>query len=156
MGSYGNSMGVARSGGAGRMPCAILMLFLALLPACAGGNGEPPADSTDPADSPVGTPLPSLDPRALPGPEETELFPDPVAERGNAAARRRNGIALAGAGAGILLSAFGVSALFRGAADGFDSSAMHTGLTVAVSGSLVAALFSALRDSTDQSDPGSK
>ena len=56
-----NSMGVARSRGAGRLPCAILMLLLTGMPACAGGNGAPPPDSADTPNAPVGTPLPTLD-----------------------------------------------------------------------------------------------
>lgn len=105
----------------------------------------------------AGTPLPKYepkqiaDPRVLPEPEEGELFPESPAAPEWKTGRLRNGITLAGTGAGIVLSAVGISVLFRAAGDGFDTKAMHEGLTIAVSGSLAAALFSALRGSDSSS-----
>lgn len=82
--------------------------------------------------------------RVIPDTLERELLPEPESQTGK---RTRNAVSLAGVGVGLALSAVGISLFFSAAGDGLDSPAMHQGLTVAVSGSLVAAIFSALRNS---------
>jgi len=52
------------------------------------------------------------------------------------------GTAFAGVASGLALSVKGVSVLFSGAGNNFDSKTMHNGLLMAVSGSLISSLFS--------------
>lgn len=110
----------------------------------AKAGGEPLETRVEtPALAGSGDTLPTADPRVIPEPIERELVPEPQSEAGK---RALSGVSLFGVGAGLALSAVGISLFFSAAGDGLDSPAMHRGLTVAVSGSLVAAIFSALRN----------
>lgn len=54
------------------------------------------------------------------------------------------GVSMAGILGALALSAGGIGMIFSAAGDGLDTKAMHSGLTIAVSGSLVLSLFSIL------------
>ena len=54
------------------------------------------------------------------------------------------GTAYVGLASGLALSVGGISRLFSAASDNFDARAMHSGLLMAVSGSLLSSLFSVL------------
>lgn len=102
--------------------------------------------SPGPDQAKPGLPGPDPDPRVIPAPEETEALPPP---RSPKARRAEDLAALAGIAGGMALSAFGISLFFRGAGDGLDAQAMHRGLGIALSGSLIAAFCAVFRSPRD-------
>jgi hypothetical protein len=63
-------------------------------------------------------------------------------------ARGVHGVSMAGLASSLAFSAAGIGILFSGAGDSLDAGSIHTGILMAVSGSLSSALFSILFDAT--------
>ncbi len=137
---------------------AALMLTSSLGAAGPDQGGEPLPVMTAPDQYKPGLPGPDQsqpvspgldqDPRVIPAPEESEALPPPPSPK---ARRAEDLAALAGIAGGMALSAFGISLFFRGAGDGLDAQAMHRGLGIALSGSLIAAFCAVFRSPRDSS-----